>query len=152
MIPITEDITPKRPMPKYTVNFNYDISTLKDSRVPICKSTLRPWSKDRKTLLCWNIQAERKFGMPVASMLPVNKYYIDYVNCKRHFPSKKDLILYIFRREKRSLPIQIELLVESIISEYENIIEEENISPQLFNDITQLSMNIQRRIQMEKRI
>ncbi len=119
-------------------------SVYKGVPVPICKSTMRPWTIDRTDHVYWKEKVKQIYGEDkfISGCNELLKYTYKY-NC---YPTKDEFIFFLSAKYK-ILPSYIKTCVDSVFEDYKEIMKEVPIEK--FIRIAKASQDITNRMQME---
>ena len=117
-------------------------------KVNICEKTCRPFYQVGN--VTWKEKAKEIYGS--IELLSMNKMFGNRVCKIKKYPLKEEFLKYISdyfsRREKETLPVQINQFLDELYEEYKEIMEK--VSPKDFIVRWKESAGIERRVQMER--
>ena len=102
--------------------WSYGLDPIPRVIVPICRDTCRPY-------IGWRIEAERVYGMPPEKQLSLTRAFADFVVKYGRFPSRGDLMVYVYNRElvKQGepcvLPAAFSQFVDEVIEDYACVVD-----------------------------
>jgi hypothetical protein len=168
-IPLPHDWSPtplaELVLPKQWTAPEAEDPVLAGVRVPICPHTMRPWTTVRSEtgVESWKDASTRVFG-PLEQQLNVTKLYASFVCKHLTFPTRDELIAYIWNRtvqfgpetkRKQTLPPTIVVMVDTEIAEHERVMRElaaktsMTFTPQHFVALWQSTIDVSGRAAME---
>ena len=128
--------------------------------VPVCSTTLRPYYIDKETKMVWSNCAERYYKGEVKKLISNFRYFEKFVEEKKKFPSKSELILFMFEKKNRAtenrydtLPLKIQEIVDYSFVAYQKVLGENfgSVSVELFIQTIKLGQNIEDRLILESK-
>jgi hypothetical protein len=135
-----------------SIGWQYEMREYEIPKVSICPATCRPFYFDLSDHQEWFKHSQHIFGN-VEHQIHIHKYFIEYVNKYRKYPTRDEFLMFIFLdiapRHKATLPLLVDKFVNEVFDGYRDIIT--TIDPVEFNSRTTRSLRLQYREKIESR-
>ena len=134
------------------VNWGYGLKPCVMPKIEICPATLRPYLLVPPSFIPWKKAATRAFHSD-KQLINCHAQYINYVNKIKSFPTKQELADFCMKmivpKKNFTLPVQIGQFMDCVVDTYNQIINQNKITPLEFNDLTNKSLYIKQRARIE---
>jgi hypothetical protein len=133
----------------HVIEWNYGLTPQERINLTICPQTCRPlYMYGEET---WREKATRKFG-PVEKQISVNAYFGKYVQAHGAYPSRTDLLIYIYKRcvvhgQHTTLPACVMHFIDEVCADYAPIVA--SITPVEFIARWRASVSVEDRKRLE---
>ena len=136
------------------VNWAYGLEPCKMPPIPICPTTLRPFLLAPNNFTPWPKAAAEAF-CPEPQLINCHAQFINYVSKYKKFPTKSELAEFCMNRivpkRKPTLPAQIDQFMDCVVDGYNEVLKDNEITPERFIKITSSTQHMNFRIEQEKK-
>jgi hypothetical protein len=119
-------LTPPAAASATTIEWSYGVRALPRVIVAISEKTCRPYYTTPHEGKVWKAAATETYGVPVESMLSLDRFYAMFIDKYARYPSRADMLAYVYNRcvvhgSHTTLPAQIEQFIEETDTQYESV-------------------------------